>query len=76
MPLKVRWETQGSFPVAIEILGFLSIFKRSQALSPFEALKSVFLSISQRDISPPVEMRGELGLSLGSPRGFRHPFIL
>ena len=31
-PLKVRRETQGPFPVAIGILGFLSIFKRIQAL--------------------------------------------
>ena len=30
-PLKVRWETQGSFPVATGILGFLSIFEKSQA---------------------------------------------
>ena len=37
-PLKVRRETHSPFPVATVILGFLSIFKRSQALSPFEAL--------------------------------------
>ena len=40
MPLKVRQETQGPFPVATGILGVLSIFKMSQALSPFEALNS------------------------------------
>ena len=44
-PLKVRRETQDPFPVATEILGFLSIFKRSQALSASEALTSAFLSI-------------------------------
>ena len=31
MLLKVRLETQGPFPVATVIMGFLSIFKRSQA---------------------------------------------
>ena len=36
--LEVRQETQGPFPVATGILEFLSIFMRSQALSPFEAL--------------------------------------
>ena len=39
-PLKVRPETQGPFPVATGILGFLYIFKSSQASSPFEALNS------------------------------------
>ena len=40
-PLDLRQEAQGPFPVATGILGFLSIFKRSQATSPFEALNSV-----------------------------------
>ena len=35
-PFQVMWETQGPFPVATDILGFLSIFKRSQASYPFE----------------------------------------
>ena len=39
------------------ILGFLSIFKKRQALSPFEALKFVCLSRCQRDVTPPVQMR-------------------
>ena len=56
-PLQVRQKTQGHFPVATGILGFLSIFKRSQASSLFEALNAVFLSSSQRDVRPPVEMR-------------------
>ena len=34
-----------------------SIFKKSQALSPFEALNSVCLSSCQRDVIPPVQMR-------------------
>ena len=56
MPLEVRQETQGPFPVAREILGFLSIFNRSQALSPFEALNSGFLSSCKRDVRAPVRM--------------------
>ena len=38
------------------ILGFLSIFKKSQASSPFEALNSACLSRCQRDVKP-VQMR-------------------
>ena len=56
-PLDVRWEKQGPFPVSTVLLVFLSIFKRSQASSPFKALNSVFLSSCKRDVRPPVEMR-------------------
>ena len=49
-------ETQGPFPVATGILGFLSIFKRRQALFPFEALNSACLSRCQSVVRPPVEM--------------------
>ena len=42
--LEVRLETKGPFLVASVILGFLSIFNKSQALSPFEALNSTCLS--------------------------------
>ena len=55
--LEVRRETQCPFIVATVILGFLSIFKKSQASSPFEALKSVRLSMCQRDVMPSVQMR-------------------
>ena len=57
MLLVVRRETQGTFLVATVLLGFLSIFKKSQASSPFEALNSACLSRCQRDVSPPVQMR-------------------
>ena len=57
MPLDMRQETQGPFPVATGILGFLSIFKRGQASSPFEALNSVCLSSCQRDVRPHVDKR-------------------
>ena len=55
--LEEKRETQAPFPVAPGILGILSIFKRSPAPSPFEALNFVCLSRCQRDVRPPVEMR-------------------
>ena len=36
--LEVRWEINRHFLVSTEILEFLSIFKKSKASSPFEAL--------------------------------------
>ena len=53
----MRLETQYPFPVTTGILGFLSIFKRNLASSPFEALNSAFISSCQRDVRPPVKMR-------------------
>ena len=38
-------------------MGFLSIFKKSKASSPFEALNSVCLSRCQSDVIPPAQMR-------------------
>ena len=55
--MEVRQETEVHFLVGTVILGFLSIFKKSQASSPFEALNSVCLSRCQRDVRPPVQMR-------------------
>ena len=40
MLLELRRETKHPFPVGTVTLGFLSSFKTSQALSPFEALNS------------------------------------
>ena len=57
MPLEVRQETEVHFLVGTVILGFLSIFKKRQASSPFEALNSVCLSRCQMDVIPPVQMR-------------------
>ena len=45
--LEVGWETKRPFLVSTEILGFLSIFKKSQASSPFETLNSMSLSRCQ-----------------------------
>ena len=55
--LEVRQETEFHFLVGTVILGFLSIFKKGQASSPYEALNSVCLSRGQRDVRPPVQMR-------------------
>ena len=54
---EVKKETEVHCLVGTVILGFLSIFKRSQASSPFEALNSVCLSTCQRDVRHPVQMR-------------------
>ena len=54
---EVRLETKNTFLVATVILGFLSIFIKSQALSPFEALNSASLSRCQRDVRPTVQMK-------------------
>ena len=57
MHLEVNQETKVHFLVGTVILGFLSIFKKSKASSPFEALNFVCLSRCQSDMIPPVEMR-------------------
>ena len=54
---EVRRETESPFLVATLILGFLSIFKKSQSSSPFQTLNSAWLSRCQRDGRPPVHMR-------------------
>ena len=53
----MRQETEVHFLFVTVILGLLSIFKKSQASSPYEALNSVCLSRVQRDVRPPVQMR-------------------
>ena len=55
--LEVKQETEVLSLVGTVILGFLSIFKKSQASSRFEALNSVCLSRCQSDVIPPVQMR-------------------
>ena len=52
----MRQETKAHFLVGTIILGFLSIFKKSQASSPIEALNSVCLSRYQSDVIPPIQM--------------------
>ena len=53
----MRLETWCPFLVDTVILGFLSIFNKSQASSPFEALNSACLSRCQWDVRPPFQMR-------------------
>ena len=56
MLLEMRQKIKTHFLVGKVILGFLSIFKKSQASSPFEALNSVWLSRYQSDVIPPIQM--------------------
>ena len=67
MLLEVRWETTRPFLVFRKILGFLSIFKKSQASSAFEALNSTSLSRCQGMWGPLSRWGGELVFPLGSP---------
>ena len=55
--LDVSRVAKGPLLVGTVILVFLSIFRKSQALSPFEALNSVHLSKSQMDVRPSVQKR-------------------
>ena len=55
--LEVRQGIEVHFPFGRLILGFLSIFKKSRASSPYEALNSVFFLRRQRYVRPPVQMR-------------------
>ena len=52
----MRQETKFHFLFGTVILGLLSIFKKSQASSPYEAFNSVCLSRGHRDVRPPVQM--------------------
>ena len=53
----MRQETKFHFLVGTVILGLLSIFKKSEALSPYEGFNYVCLSRGQRVVRPPVQMR-------------------
>ena len=76
-PLEVMRETEGPFLVSTLILEFLSIFKKSQALSPVEALNLACLLRCQRDVMPPVQMRqAPRAFFRVSIRGLTHPVIL
>ena len=71
MLLEVRQKTEVHFVVCRVILGFLSIFKKSQESSPFEALNSECLSRCQGVVRPPVQKRQRHTVSLGSPQGIQ-----
>ena len=53
----MRREAKRPLLVGTVILVFLSIFTKSQASSPFEALNSAHLSKSQMDVRPSVQKR-------------------
>ena len=53
----MRRETEGHFLVGTVILGFITIFKKCQASSTFEAVNSMCLSCCQKDVRLLVEMR-------------------
>ena len=53
--LEVSREAKHSLLVGTVILVFVSIFTKSQASSPFEALNSAHLSKSQMDVRPSVQ---------------------
>ena len=55
--LEVRQEAKRPLLVGTVIFVFLSIFRKCQASSPFEALKSAHLSKSQMDVRPYVQKR-------------------
>ena len=55
--LEVSREAKRPLLVSTVILVFLSIFTRSKALSPFEALNSAHISKSQMDVRPSVQKR-------------------
>ena len=55
--LEVSQEAKGPLLVGTVILVFLSIFTKSQASSPFEALNSAHVSNFQMDVRPSVQKR-------------------
>ena len=57
MLLDVSQEAKRPLLVGTVILVFLSIFTKSQASSPFEAMNSAHLSMCQKDVRPSVQKR-------------------
>ena len=55
--LEVKRDAKHPLLVGTVILVFLSIFTKSQAWSPFEALKSAHLSKTHMDVRPSVQKR-------------------
>ena len=53
----MRREAKCPLLIGTVILVFLSIFTKSQASSPFEALNSAHLSKCQKDVRPSVQKR-------------------
>ena len=57
MLLEIKWEFRSLSLVVKVLLGFLSIFMKNQASSPFEALNSTWLSSYQRHVRPLFKMK-------------------
>ena len=57
MLLKVRREAKRPLLVGTVIFVFLSIFTKSQASSPFEAMNSAHLTMCQKDVRPSFQKR-------------------
>ena len=76
MLLEVRQETKFNFLFGTVILGTLSIFKKSQAWSPYEALNSVCLEGVRGCEAPCPDEAETYGFLYGLHWGFRHAFIL
>ena len=55
--LEVRREAKRPLLIGRVILVFLSIFMKSQASSPFEAMNSAHLSMCQKDVRPSFQKR-------------------
>ena len=55
MLLKMRRESKRPLLVGTVILVLLSIFTKSQASSPFEAMNSAHISMCQKDVRPSVQ---------------------
>ena len=55
--LEVSREAKRPLLFGTVILVFLSIFTKSQASSPFEAMNSAHLSMCQKDVRPSVKKR-------------------
>ena len=55
--LEVTQEAKRPLLVGTVILVFLSVFTKTQGLSPFEALNSAHLAKSQMDVRPTVQKR-------------------
>ena len=55
--MKVRREAKCPLLVGTVILVFQSIFTKSQASSPFEAMNSAHVSMCQKDARPSVQKR-------------------
>ena len=60
MLLEGRQETEVHSLLGKVIFRFLSIFKKSQASSAYEALNSICLSRGQRNVRYPVQMKQTL----------------